>query len=280
MTRRRRPLLWAALALPVAGWAALALGAATPLKGLIEQRAGDALGRKVIIGGPVRIWLTPSSVQLIARDVHVANAGWASTPALLRADRVEARLEIFDLLIGRPGLRALALRDGALELERSADGARVNWTPGRTGALFDPAAVRQLSAERMTLRYRDPAAKADARLELDEGGQGVIRLAGAAMLDGQRVGIEGTLRSAPSEPTRLDIGARLSGVSLRLARLARRGFPAGRRARTSRNWPRWAGSSCRRCPISRSARASAMCGKAGTSAISRGASGGPTSPAG
>jgi uncharacterized protein involved in outer membrane biogenesis len=214
--RRRRPLLWAALALPAAGWAALALGAATPLKGLIEQRAGDALGRAVTIGGPVRVFLTPFSMQIAAGQVHVANADWASAPALLDAGLVEARFDMFDLLIGRPRLRTLGLHDAVLDLERRADGGAVNWTPGKAGTLFDPAAISALSAQGTALRYRDRAANTDVRLALNDEGRGAIGLSGAAMIDGRRMTLAGTLRSSRSGPTQFDLDARMAGLSLRL----------------------------------------------------------------
>jgi len=211
--RRRRPLLKATAALSVAGWAALALGAATPLKGLAERRASAALGRTVTIGGPLRVIVTPLSIRLSADGVRIANPAWAQGAALLEAGQVSARLATFDLLVGKPGFRALSIDDATLDLQRSADG-ETNWTGGAAGTLFDLAAVRQIDADRVTLRYRDQTAHTDMRLALSSGGHGVVDLAGSGLIRGGNVKLNGEVQSAEERAATLDLRARTPDFAL------------------------------------------------------------------
>lgn len=214
--RSRRPLLWAAAALPVIGWGALAMGVATPMKSVIERRASAALDRTVTIGGPVRVMLTPFSVTIDAAQVRVANPRWAKNDALLSVGRVRAKIPTFDLLLGKPGIRALSLRDGTLDLERSADGKANNWSGGKAGSLFDFAAVSQFDADGLVLRYRDPATRSFARLSLADGGRGIVDLTGGGSLGGEGFALTGTSRSSRNGPTRLDLDARTQQLALQI----------------------------------------------------------------
>lgn len=225
--RRRRPILLATLALPVAGWAALAMGAATPFKGLIERRAGAALGREVTIAGPVRVLLTPFSATLSARDVRIAGPAWASEPDLLRAGEVGARLATFDLLIGRPGIRALALRDGRLALERSADGKAAGWASGDPGTLFDLRAVWHIEADRLAVRYLDPAAHSDVRLALSAGRDGATDIRGSGTLAGRAVRLVGSARTGEDRPASLALSGRAAGEAFALEGRAETPFKLG-----------------------------------------------------
>lgn len=212
--RRRRPYLLGTLALGVAGWAALALGAATPLKGLAERRASAALGRTMTIGGPLRIIVTPFSLRFRADKVRVANPDWARGAALLDAGQVEARIATFDLLLGKPAFRAIAVRDGLLDLERSADGKQVSWSGGKSGGLFDLAAIRQIDADRLTLRYRDPATHSDVRVALTQGGWGIVDLAGGGLIQGRETALNGSLRSAEDRGADMELRARAPDFAL------------------------------------------------------------------
>jgi uncharacterized protein involved in outer membrane biogenesis len=218
--RRRRLLPWSALLLPLAGWTALATGAATPLKDRIARHASATLGREVAIGGDLRVLVTPFSIHLAAGDVRIANPRWAMEDDLLRAARLEARLSIFDLMIGRPALRALALRGGTLDLERSRRAGRTNWAVGKAGTLLDPAGLRRIDGDDLAVRYRDFAAGTDVRLTLAGDGPGAIRLAGGGTIAAHAVRVRGSLQTAEDEPARLALAARAGGVDLAVSATA------------------------------------------------------------
>jgi uncharacterized protein involved in outer membrane biogenesis len=213
---RRRPLLWAAIAVPAIAWTALYAGAAQPLTGTLERRASEALGRDVTIGGNFRVLVTPFSVYLTAGDVRIANPRWAMDDVLFSAQTVTARLSTFDLLIGRHGFRALDVRGGTLDLERSRHSGKVNWRVGKAGTLFDIASVQQLDADDLTIRYRDFGADIDTRLALASTGRGAIAFSGAGKIGERAFTLRGTSQSADDQPTTFDIGARTGGIELGL----------------------------------------------------------------
>lgn len=215
-SRRRRPFLWATLGLSVASWAALAMGAATPLKGFAERKASAALGRPVSIGGSLRIIVTPFSIRFQADQVGIANPDWTESAALLSAGSIEARLATFDLLLGKPGFRALSIEDGTLDLERSADGKRSNWASADAGSLFDLGSVRQVGADGLTLRYRDPGTRTDARLALSAGGRGIVDMTGGGLIQGRDVTLNGSLQSSEDRPASFDLRGRTEDFALLL----------------------------------------------------------------
>ncbi|HZV18121.1 MAG TPA: AsmA family protein [Sphingobium sp.] len=214
---KRRFWLRAAIATPILIWIALYAGAAQPLRGLVAKRASAALDREVTIGGPLRVLVTPFSITLTAGDVRVANPRWAMDDALLIARQATVRLATFDLLIGRSGIRGLDVRGGTLDLERSRHAGRVNWALGKPGTLFDPAALRQIDADDLTVRYRDFGTGTDMRLIASTAGRGSVAFAGQGTAGERAFTLEGEARSGAEQPTRIAIAARTGGVVLRLA---------------------------------------------------------------
>ncbi|MBN8817521.1 MAG: AsmA family protein [Sphingomonas sp.] len=216
MPRRRRLWPWGLLALPLAGWTALALGAATPLKGVMERHASAALGRTVTISGPLRVVITPFSLRLLVQDLHIANASWASRQPLLDVRTATIEIATADLLLGRPGIRALTLNDGALDLERSADSQAVNWAGAKPGTLLDAKAIQRIDADNLAVHYRDPARQTEARLMLRHGGRGIVDLIGSGVAGEQSFRVSGTAQSATDRLTRFDLRARTPDFALTL----------------------------------------------------------------
>lgn len=213
----RRLFVGGAFVVPVVAWGALALGAATPLRGLVASRASAALGQDVSISGPLRIIVTPFSIRFSADNVRIAGA--QAGPELLRVDRAEAGIAWFDLLIGRAGLRALSLRDGTLQLVRTPDGRR-NWGPNGSGKRIDLATLREIRADNLRLHYSDAVSKLRADLDLADGGAGVVRLTGHAGSGPNKFALQGMLRSGADEAAQIEILLRNAGSNLRLAGMA------------------------------------------------------------
>lgn len=214
--KARRFWLWAAIAAPLLLWGGLYAGAALPLRAIVAKQASAALGREVAIGGPLRILITPLSLYVTAGDVRIANPRWAGEGDLLEARRVSVQLATFDLLIGRMSIRALEVRDGTLDLLRAREDGRVNWAFGKTGSLFDPAALRQIDADDLAVHYRDLTAETDLRFTTAAAGAGRIRFAGNGHAGAHAVTLAGETRSSADRPAQFALGLRTDGVALRL----------------------------------------------------------------
>jgi uncharacterized protein involved in outer membrane biogenesis len=126
--RRRRPLLIAALAalglvivLLIAGGVALAT---IDFRPILERRLSQYLDRPVQIGALHLHWGDPFAVEV--QDLHLANAGWGSTPDMLSIRQLQAEIDARALLAGRLRFRKLVLVDPVLVLERNPDGIG-NW---------------------------------------------------------------------------------------------------------------------------------------------------------
>jgi len=216
--KRRRLLLWAAIATPAIGWATLAVGGAQQwLKKPLERHASAALGRAVSIGGGLRVIVTPSSIYLNADDVRIANPDWARSADLLHVESLKARFSTFDLLIGRAGPRAVSVAGGTLALERAPEGGAVNWALGDAGGWIDPATVRQIDADDLLVRYDDPAAHVAARLALTSGGSGIVSVTGRGTAADRPFALGATISSADEHPTQFTVSAQSSGMKLTLA---------------------------------------------------------------
>ena len=126
--RRPRRLIGVAAgglaALGIAGIAAENAIDPAAYRDTLERRASAAAGRAVTVDGAID--LAPGlQPRLILRDVRVANAEWASTDALLRAERVAVDVALLPLLWGDVQLRRLAL-----------DAPRLNLATGPVGMLL------------------------------------------------------------------------------------------------------------------------------------------------
>lgn len=116
-----------ALVLVLVGGAALFIAQMDPndYRGLVTDAVEGATGRKLRIGGDVRIKLLPiPSVE--ANDVSFSNAPWASQPDMLRAKRLRAVAELLPLLRGQVTIHRLVAIEPEVFLETNADG-RGNW---------------------------------------------------------------------------------------------------------------------------------------------------------
>lgn len=136
-----------ALGLLLVAGAALFVSQVDPneYRGVIADAVEHATGRKLQIGGDLRIRLLPvPSVQ--ANDVSFANAPWASQPYMLRAKHVRADVALLPLLEGKVVIRRFDAMEPQVHLQTDADG-KGNWQLGGAG---DPGAgAGRSSAERM-----------------------------------------------------------------------------------------------------------------------------------
>ncbi len=137
-------------------------------KPVIEQRASDALGRKVSIGGKIGGMILPIT-QITAHDVMIANADGGRSAYLLKLESLDILFSPWSLLAGKLDIQQLHLNRPDVQLEKLSDG-RGNWefSPAAAGsdaasgnasaasdALSGIPALRDLKIVDGTIAYRD-----------------------------------------------------------------------------------------------------------------------------
>ncbi|WP_174298321.1 AsmA family protein, partial [Sphingomonas bacterium] len=166
--RRERPV-HDAVAIPVAvlatliglivlAWATLYVTKGRFLKPTFERLAGSALGRTVTVRGDFQIYFDPFDLHFLAQGFAISNPGYASRPALFRADRVEAMIRPLSLAFGRRRFRWMDVANGVADLEWSPDHKSNTWTfgsPKTNGRPFVFPVIDRARVAGTTVRYRD-----------------------------------------------------------------------------------------------------------------------------
>ena len=154
MTGRRRKILgWLAVvgaALVAIVFAAREFGPSW-LRGAIERKATQTLGRQLSIAGRFDLSFSPTAT-LTAGDVTLANAPWGSEPAMIRARRLRVDFELASLWSGPVRVQNIELEDTRVVLERDGGGTG-NWElalPPRPPR--GPTAPSRLEIARATIR--------------------------------------------------------------------------------------------------------------------------------
>lgn len=157
-------------ALKIAGWmlgglvvllaaavCAVWIGGAPVVAWALEHPVSGAIGRQITLQGPLTIrW--GSTTRIVAENVHVANASWASGPEMLSAGRIELELVPLSLLHGATQIPLLAIEDAKLLLETSKTG-QGNWNFGAKQAAPQSRHqfpdLRHMVVERSELTFRN-----------------------------------------------------------------------------------------------------------------------------
>lgn len=111
----------------------------------------DATGRQVTIDGSIELVLLPQPA-LRVRDIKVGNAPGTTSPFLLEARRVAARLSWRGLLQGRFEVTRIALDEPRVTIEPAADGRPNWWLPLFDAAEQDGPPLVPLSVDRVEIR--------------------------------------------------------------------------------------------------------------------------------
>lgn len=123
------------------------------LRDPLSRRAGDAVGRNVVIEGPLSIrW--GRIVTVHAEQLRVGNPDWASRPDMARFDAIDMEVRLLPLLAGRLELPALHLIRPNIALEKNAQG-EANWKFGDNPSTAFPI-IEYLSITDGYLGYLDP----------------------------------------------------------------------------------------------------------------------------
>ncbi len=150
------------------------------LRGPITRKVGELTGRELRIDGnlePVWSW---RHMRFRAEKVSFANPGWASEKLMLRADAVEASIELLPLFLGQVYVPEVHLVRPELNLEVAADERR-NWILERDqkprSRRPSRVHVQQLTLDEGRLRYDDAIRDIAVEAQLSADAQGVSAFA-------------------------------------------------------------------------------------------------------
>jgi uncharacterized protein involved in outer membrane biogenesis len=172
MTRALKILGWTFGILVVLMGAAVAGGylylTSTDFRSLVESRASTFSGRKTKIEKVTVDWSTVPHVHL--SGVQIANADWAKTDHMLKADEVDLTIRLWPLLKGDIVLPRLTLQKPEVIVEKGGPHDELNWSLGEStgGAAaeavkpksrFQTPLIGRLEVTEGKITYRDPKRK-------------------------------------------------------------------------------------------------------------------------
>ncbi len=211
MRRIAKVLLWclAGLLVVLSAGAVFLVTAGDPFyRWALKQAIEGNIDRQIVVDGSYRLekGLEPT---LIARDVWMANASWASTPEMARARRIEVQLALLPLFSGVVRLPRLVVEGLTVDLETSESGEG-NWLIA-TGADDEPDSQAQGSGfypivefyalSDISVTYRDRYGDEDLVIVVDqlvkeERGAGTgVDVSGEGSVNGRPVQITGAYGS-------------------------------------------------------------------------------------
>lgn len=137
----------------------------------ITRQAETMLGRKVTVGGEVRLKLGMRP-RIVLEKVALKNASWGARGHMAQAERIELRTRLLPLFLGRVEVtHALVVKPDIL-LEKSRSGRWNIWGNQRKGAQKQTSGIAELGFETLEIRdgtvtYRDHGTNKTHRVLLE-----------------------------------------------------------------------------------------------------------------
>lgn len=140
----------------------------TDFRSLVESQASSLSGRKTRIEKVTVDWSTVPHIHL--SGVQVANADWAKTDYMLKADHVDFTIRLWPLLKGDVVLPHLSLQKPEVIVEKGGPHDEFNWSFGESSGgtaaeavkpnnRFQTPLVGRLEVTEGKIAYRDPKRK-------------------------------------------------------------------------------------------------------------------------
>jgi uncharacterized protein involved in outer membrane biogenesis len=130
----------------------------TDFRSIVESQASSFSGRKTKIEKVTVDWSTVPHVHL--DGVQVANAEWAKTDSMLKADEVDFTIELWPLLKGDIVLPRLTLKKPEVAVEKGGPNDELNWN------MWESAGGKAAEAVKPKNRLQTPLI---GRLEITDG---------------------------------------------------------------------------------------------------------------
>jgi uncharacterized protein involved in outer membrane biogenesis len=174
---RRHPLLrvlaWVLGAIGLvlfAIWLVLFVTKGRFLKHPFEWLISAELQRPVTIGGDFNLYFDPLDVAFLARNITIANPGWAHDPQFFTAHSVSLRLRTLPLLLGKHEIAWLDLNGSNVAPEWDAHHRHNSWTfgdPNQPGHPLHLPDIAKATIAGTTVDYRDPVMQLIAHIGID-----------------------------------------------------------------------------------------------------------------
>ncbi|MBT8536923.1 AsmA family protein [Polynucleobacter paneuropaeus] len=119
----------------------------TQLTSLIASLVKSETGRDFSIAGPIELRFFPA-IGVVAQDVALSNASWASEPKMLQVQKIELQIKLLPLLMKQVEINRINLSGVELYLQAGQNN-RVNWdlsTPSDKGQVHSSASPANSAA--------------------------------------------------------------------------------------------------------------------------------------
>ena len=176
------------------------------LRGVVEEKAEEATGRKLTIAGPIDLVISLNPA-IALEDVTFANAPWGSRKEMVTVKRFEVEVALLPLITGDIQVNRLILIEPDILLETDAKG-RPNWQMKDAGAkakkseeAADLPSIHEVLIRDGRLTYRNGISGAKTQIDIEEleanagGLLSPMTVALRGSVNGMSVRLDGTLGS-------------------------------------------------------------------------------------
>lgn len=200
-----------------------------------------ATGRTLALNGPVSLRLLPN-LSVIAEDVVLGNAAWATDPVMVKADRVAFSIAWKPLLQQKIVIDEVAISGVVVNLQAAPDGlvgngqgrgqtVAGNWqldgiadTFGSGGFSVGDFDLKSINMADVSLRYRDAAGNVAQGLVLDRlsgrMANNALNFSGDVRWQQQPIDVSGSVSYLTNQPLQVDLKVKSARIDLRILHAA------------------------------------------------------------
>ena len=137
------------------------------LRPYVARKVTSYTGRSFAINGDLKVHFSLRP-RIVASGIVLGNADWSPDTNMAEIERLDFKIDLLKLLIGRLAFPEIVLSEPRLILEVNKDGAP-NWVfkEGDNNKTRDFPSIGALTIDHGTAIYRDPASKTDISLDFN-----------------------------------------------------------------------------------------------------------------